>query len=151
MFSVIIAMLGAGLTGAPALANDRPSVGESVQTSLGDPVQVNEDWYEQYRDKYCIDRALYDALDHARREAKSTTGAPFGEQRIEYILKTGANRAGPIKEFRLVVDKGEPDALVSFCGEGVKKIGPTRFEMTMTDFTPDDDFAMLILKRLPKQ
>jgi Domain of unknown function (DUF4424) len=129
----------------------RPSVGESVQTSLGEPSQVNEDWYEEYRDKYCLDKAFYDAVDRARREAKSTFGAPFSEQRIEYILKTGANWAGPIKAFRLVVDKGEPDALVSFCGEGVRKIGPTRFEMRATDFTPDDDLAVLILKKLPKQ
>jgi hypothetical protein len=48
-----------------------------------------------------------------------------------------------------VVDKGAPDNLISFCGEGVKKIGPTQFEMRKTNFTPKGNFAALILKRMP--
>lgn len=43
------------------------------------------------------------------------------------ILVTGGNWKKPIGDFRLVVDKGKPATLVSFCGEGVRKIGPTRF------------------------
>ena len=129
----------------------QPSVGGSVQTALGEPSQVDEDWYEEYRDKYCIEQDFYDAVERARREANSTFGSPFSEQRIEYVLKTGANWAGPIKQFRLVVDKGDPDSLVSFCGDDVRKISQTEFEMKETDFTPDDDLAVLILKRLPQQ
>ena len=56
-------------------------------------------------------------------------GAPYSEQRIDYILKTGANWSGPIKDFRLVVDKGEPDSLVSFCGEDVERIEPDALQM----------------------
>jgi hypothetical protein len=128
----------------------KPSVGTSVQTALGSPDAAQEDWYEDYVEKYCLDKEFLTAVERARREAKSQFGAPYSEQRIEYILSTGANWAGPIKEFRLVVDKGDADSLVSFCGDDVKKISPTRFEMKMTDFTPDDDFAVLILKKLPK-
>ena len=40
-------------------------------------------------------------------------------------------RRSPIGRFRLVVDKGAPGNLVSFCGEGVRKISPTRFEMSV--------------------
>ncbi len=126
----------------------QPSVGETVQTSLGDPAAMQEDWFEEYRDKYCIDKDFLAALERARRAARSRNGAPFSEQRIEYILKTGANWSGPIRDFRLVVDKGDADSLVSFCGEDVKKIGPTRFEMRKINFTPDNDFAVLILKKL---
>jgi len=129
----------------------QPSVGGSVQTALGEPSMADEDWYEEYRDKYCIEQDFYDAIERARREANSAFASPFSEQRIEYILTTGANWSGPIKQFRLVVDKGDPDSLVSFCGEDVRKIGPTQFEMTKTDFTPDDELAVLILKRLPQQ
>jgi len=129
----------------------KPSVGASVQTALGSPTAAQEDWYEEYVQKYCLDKELLAAVERARREARGQYGAPYSEQRIEYILKTGGNWAGPIKEFRLVVDKGEADNLVSFCGEEVKKVGPTRFEIKKTDFTPDDDFAVLILKRMPKQ
>jgi uncharacterized protein DUF4424 len=128
----------------------KPSVGTSVQTALGSPDAAQEDWYEDYVEKYCLDKEFLTAVERARREAKSQFGAPYSEQRIEYILSTGANWAGPIKEFRLVVDKDDGDSLVSFCGDNVKKISPTRFEMKMADFTPEDDFAVLILKKLPK-
>jgi Domain of unknown function (DUF4424) len=128
----------------------KPSVGASVQTALGSPDAAQEDWYEDYLEKYCLDKEFLAVVERARREAKGQYGAPYSEQRIEYILSTGANWAGPIKEFRLVVDKGDADSLVSFCGDDVKKISPTRFEMKMTDFTPEDDFAVLILKKLPK-
>jgi uncharacterized protein DUF4424 len=128
----------------------KPSVGSSVQTALGSPDAAQDDWYEDYVEKYCLDKEFLTAVERARREAKGQFGAPYSEQRIEYILSTGANWAGPIKEFRLVVDKGDADSLISFCGDDVKKVSPIRFEMKMTDFTPDDDFAVLILKKLPK-
>jgi hypothetical protein len=75
-------------------------------------------------------------------------GAPFSEQRITYLLATEANRARPIKEFRLVVDKGDPANLVSFCGDGAKKIGPTQYELRRTDYRPTIDLHVLILKPL---
>jgi hypothetical protein len=127
----------------------QPSLGGTVQTSLGDPAEAKESWYAEYQQKYCIDKNFYAALDRARRAAKSPSGAPFREERIDYILKTGANWSGPIQDFRLTVDKGDADAMVSFCGEGVKKIGPTQMEMRATDYTPDGDFAVLILRKLP--
>jgi hypothetical protein len=129
----------------------QPSVGGSVQTSLASPPSMKEAWYQEYQRKYCIDKTLNDTLARARRDAKSEFGAPYSEERISYILKTGANWSGPIKDFRLVVDKGAADSLVSFCGEGVKKIGATQFEMRKTDFTPENDLSVLILKKLPKQ
>ena len=63
---------------------------------------------------------------------------------MSYILTTANNWATPIRDFRLVVDKGSPDALVSFCGTGVKKIGPTQFEMRATDFAPERELEILI-------
>jgi hypothetical protein len=129
----------------------KPSVGGSVQTMIGDPAAMKESWFGDYRRKYCIDKSFLDAASRARQQAKMQSGAPFSEERIEYILKTGANWAGPIRDFRLIVDKGEADSLVSFCGEGVKRISPTRFEMRATDFTPQRDLSILILKRLSKQ
>ncbi|MBN9000477.1 MAG: DUF4424 family protein, partial [Rhizobiales bacterium] len=35
----------------------------------------------------------------------------------------------------------------SFCGEGVKKTGPTTFELSADDFYPEDDLHLLILAR----
>lgn len=126
----------------------KPSVGATVQTMIGDPTVMKEGWFDNYRRKYCMDKSFVDAATRARVQAKMQSGAPFSEERIEYILKTGANWAGPIRDFRLTVDKGDATSLISFCGQGVKRISPTRFEMRATDFTPERDLSILILKRL---
>ena len=67
------------------------------------------------------------------------------------MLRTGANWSGPIKEFRLVVDKGDPDNLVSFCGDRPRRISPTQMEVKLTNYTPEGDLSVLILKKLPPQ
>src|SRR5690606_37887096 len=77
-----------------------------------------------YRDKYCID-ASFEAAARKKLAAIADSSNPYlNEQRVSYILTTANNWASPIRDFRLVVDKGSPDALVSFCGAGVKKISP---------------------------
>jgi hypothetical protein len=126
----------------------KPSVGGSVGTSLGQKASEKESWYQDYLRKYCIDASFLAAIERAKVAAKSDF-PPLQEQRIAYILRTGGNWAGPIKSFRLVVDKGAPDNIVSFCGQGVKKISPTQFEMTKTDFTPQADLDVLILSKQP--
>jgi nitrate reductase beta subunit len=127
----------------------KPSVGTTVQTALGAPDAAKEPWYDEYKDKYCFDYEFLAAVERARKAANGKFGGPFSEERIDYILKTGANWSGPIKDFRLVVDKGAPDNLVSFCGDDVRKIGETQFEMKKTDYTPDGNLSILILKKLP--
>jgi hypothetical protein len=127
----------------------RPSVGVSVQTSLGAPSAVKEAWYEEYKRKYCLDSDFFASVERLRKAAKSEFGPPYSEQRIDYILRTGANWSGPIGQFHLTVDKGEASSLVSFCGAGAKKTSDTKFEMSKTDFSPDGDLAVLILKKMP--
>lgn len=129
----------------------RPSVGESVMTGLGAPLSAREAWFAEYQRKYCLDRDFINTVTRAAKAASAHSGAPFGEERIDYILKTGANWSGPIGEFRLVVDKGAPGNLVSFCADGVKKISPTQFEWRKKNFRPDGNLSVLILKKLPAQ
>ncbi len=126
----------------------KPSVGESVGTGVGMKSNEQEDWYKDYLKKYCIDQALIDTIRRSMKAAKSDVPL-LQEQRISYILKTGGNWAGPIKSFRLVIDKGDADNLVSFCGNGVKKITPTEFEVRATDFMPTADLDVLILTKTP--
>lgn len=126
----------------------RPSVGETAGTSLGSPHSAKEPWLAHYTRKYCLEKDFMAAVGRSKKGPKGDHGAPFSEERIEYILKTGANWSGPIGEFRLVVDKGEPDNLVSFCGEGIKKISPTQFEMRKKDFRPEGNLSILILKKM---
>ena len=99
-----------------------------------------------YKTRYCTDSDFLAAVK--RQRAKKPTNL-IPESQLEYVLVTGANWAGPIKDFRLVVDKGEPDSLVSFCATGVKKIGPTQFEVRNKDYTPDRNLQVLIMRRLP--
>lgn len=119
----------------------RPIAGGSVMTSIHH-IPTNTDIREDYK-KYCVERSLIDAVN---RSIKPGEDYPrFGELNVEYILTTGANWASPIRRFRLVVDKGSPRNLVSFCGDGVTKISPTRFEITATDFVPKQNLEVLIL------
>jgi hypothetical protein len=102
--------------------------------------------YESYKRRYCID----DAFEKAVRKVEADSGqgyAPLTEQRIQYVLTTGGNWAlGTIGDFKLTIDKGDPKNIVSFCGDNVKKTGPTTFEMTAKDFYPEHDIDILVLK-----
>ena len=127
----------------------KPSVGQSSGTIVGMRPAGRNPLLADYEGKYCVDPGFLRAVTRAAKAAGDEHEPPFTEERIEYILKTGANWSGPIKDFRLVVDKGAPKNLVSFCSDGVKKIGPTRFEMRQQDYTPYGNFSVLILKRRP--
>ena len=52
----------------------------------------------------------------------------------------------------MVVDKGSSRNLVSFCGEGVRKTGPTTFEVRRRNYTPTRDLSVLIVTgvRIPR-
>jgi len=126
----------------------QPSIGASVQTSLGSPDEAKESWFDDYKSKYCLQSDFLAAVERERKAVNSKFGAPFAEERIDYILKTGANWSGPIKDFRLVVDKGAADNLISFCGDDVKPVGDTKLEMKKTDYAPEGNLSILILKKV---
>lgn len=123
----------------------RPSVGGTVAITFLEPDgKPREGTFQEYQKKYCIDDAFVKTAQRALGGAEEGT-SPYFENWISYVLTTGANWMGPIKKFTLTIDKGEPDNFVSFCGEGVKKAGPTTFEMTATDFYPEKDLDILLL------
>ncbi|MCW5717753.1 MAG: DUF4424 domain-containing protein [Bauldia sp.] len=96
-----------------------------------------------YRDRYCMDDAFIAA---ARRLMGPDANFPYlNEQRIEYILTTANTWASPIRDFTLTVDKGAPDALVSFCGEGVTRTSDTTFVDRETDYYPERELHVLIV------
>ena len=99
-----------------------------------------------YRETYCTDGPFTKSrpvpLPQGQR-AQRTVGA--FEEYLSYVITSGANWAGPIGTFRLVIDKGDT-TLVSFCGDGVRKIGPTTFEMIAKDYTPKRDIDVLFIK-----
>jgi Domain of unknown function (DUF4424) len=124
----------------------RPLAGGSVGGNF-DEVNRKEDWAKQHMARFCVDKTWLAAFDKKRRLLKGREKAQFySEVWLAYVLTSGANWKGPIKDFRLVVDKGKASSLVSFCGEGVKKISATQFEMRKTNFEPKEDLNVLILE-----
>ena len=74
------------------------------------------------------------------------TRHPVRERQIRYILTTANNWSGPIRKFRLSVVADSPDDIVLTCMPGLKRIGPSRYEMARSDFRPDRKLDLEILQ-----
>ena len=93
-------------------------------------------------DDYCMTDAERAGLRN--RLAESAHGAVAARQ-VRYVLTTGANWQGPIGQFRLLVDKQNAGDMVSLCFDGLSRIGPTLFEVTVPDFVPEQDLELLFI------
>jgi len=121
-----------------------PSVGGAVGLNFVEDGKIGGEMLPDYRSRYCMDESFEAAA--LKTVADAADGAlHYNENWINYILTTGGNWRGSIGKFKLTIDKGDPKALVSFCGENVRKTGPTTFEMTADDFYPQQDLEILIL------
>jgi hypothetical protein len=119
-----------------------PGVGGSVAVSLSFPDYRNSAEGRAEQRRYCTDRDFLATLDRwAGRERNDISAT---EQRLGYILTTGGNWRSPIGSFRLVVDKLNPRAVMSFCGQGVRRLSPTRFEIRHRNWRPTSDLHILI-------
>jgi hypothetical protein len=125
----------------------QPFVGGNVGYLVSGEGKFQEEILTQYKTRYCVDDEFLNAV----QRAKKAVGADnlVAETQLEYVLVTGANWAGPIQDFRLVIDKGKPSNLVSFCASGVKKIAPTQFEVHYKNYTPDRNLQVLIMQGQP--
>lgn len=128
-----------------------PGVGGTAGISFAGEEFKGDDWFDknqrEYRQKYCIDDSFMRLADKLQKDMSAGTGPYYTESWISYVLKTGANWAGPIGKLRITIDKGDKANFVSFCGNGVKKTGPTTFEMNAVDFMPEQDIHVLLLVR----
>jgi hypothetical protein len=122
----------------------RPGAGSSAGTPLAFPEFRRSADGRAEAAFYCADPAFLASLDRLTRAGGE--GTELADYRIGYILTTGGNWRSPIGDFRLVVDKGSPHNLVSFCGQGVRRISPTRFEERHTNWRPDRDLNILIVQ-----
>jgi hypothetical protein len=125
-----------------------PGIGGSVDSEIAFKQFRKTEDTKQAIAYYCMDRDFIAAVDK-RSSKNEQIGPEMPDTRIDYILTTGANWAHGIGDFRLVVDKGKPGNLVSFCADGVKKIGPTQFEVRHSSWRPTSDLHVLIIE--PKQ
>jgi hypothetical protein len=127
----------------------KPSVGTSSDTILRSALRRNRPLsseVERYRKDYCISDAFLAELDK-RAGDKAINAAMIQERRINYVLKTGANWAAPIGAFKLTIDPGAGDRLVSFCPGRLQPAAPNALEFTAKDFRPDADLKILIVGR----
>ncbi len=124
-----------------------PSVGGTVDVTFLEDGRAKGQRYNEYKAKYCMDGGFVRAVEAAVAKKRDVNPA-YTESWISYVLTTGGNWATNIEKFRLTIDKGSTMNLVSFCGTGVKKTGPTTFEMTAENFYPERDLDILILQPL---
>ncbi|MBV9884175.1 MAG: DUF4424 domain-containing protein [Sphingomonadaceae bacterium] len=122
----------------------RPGAGSSAGTPLA---------FRDYRNSadgraeaalYCADADFIASLDRLTRAGGEGTELP--DYRVDYILTTGGNWRSPIGDFRLVVDKGSPRNLLSFCETGVRRLSPTQFEVRHHNWRPTRDLHILIVQ-----
>lgn len=128
-----------------------PATGMSAGTSIESPwAQRDDPDYRAYLERFCVDDQFLAGV-RKRMKDENADSPPFWESRVAYILTTGGNWAKPIGHFRLVVDKGAAENLVSFCATGVRKISPTRFEVVRENWRPDRNLDILILHPTPQE
>jgi hypothetical protein len=122
-----------------------PGTGGSVDSEIAFKQFRHTSDTKQAIARYCMDTDFIAAVD--RRSGKNEQiGPEMPDKRVDYVLTTGANWRSPIGNFRLVVDKGKPGNLVSFCESGVKKIGPTQYEVRHSNWRPTRDLHVLIIE-----
>ena len=101
---------------------------------------------------YCIDAGTQKALGKllrpkAGKEFSGTGNALY----LNYILTTANTWNGPIGTFHLTIDKGAPHNVLSLCMDGIRKTGPTTFEVEKKNFSPTQDLRLLIVTELDGQ
>lgn len=103
--------------------------------------------------RFCVDQDFVRGYDRKRYLPNGKVNPLFFPvyNWIGYRLSPGANWKGPIGRFRLTVDKGTPDRLVSLCMDGLTKISPTRFEVVKTNFEPTRDLDVLFINLAPRE
>ncbi|MEW6531300.1 MAG: DUF4424 family protein [Thermodesulfobacteriota bacterium] len=96
---------------------------------------------EERRYEDCLDDMTKRGIENRVKQAvfRGAESVSVEYTTVEYILGTGRNWKGPIREFTLRLVKEDPDEFVSVCFRGKpKKIGPRVYEFHQKDFVPPD-------------
>lgn len=116
-----------------------------------DPKAPDNDYIAKIAKDYCIDAGTQKAIEKALVKSDAEDGPYWNGMAyyLDYVLKTARTWNGPIKNFKLTIDKGKADSVISLCIDGIKKTGPTTFVVEKKDFTPDRDISILIVPKTP--
>ncbi|MHB1117878.1 DUF4424 family protein [Sideroxydans sp.] len=95
--------------------------------------------------EFCIDKPTSRAL---AKRSPTNPDYPISHDEVEYILGTGRNWKGPIRNFKLQIHKSFPGQIVSLCFPGKpKRIDSTTIEFTQFNFVPQDEIAVTFIPR----
>lgn len=90
----------------------------------------------------CVD----DGTFRAAKKAEQQLGGSLRHDVVKYVLKTGANWSGPIKDFTLNLKKSAPTDVVSLCFDGkFKKTNPLLLSTHREYFVPNKDISVLFI------
>lgn len=118
-------------------ANSITHIKHQYSPLIGGSVAFSGDYESK---DYCMDSSFKAGLKKAQSENASYSA-------LGYILKTGANWAKPIQDFKLTVER-DMGELVSFCWKGkVQKMSPTQFYMVEKNFVPTQDLNIIFVRR----
>jgi Domain of unknown function (DUF4424) len=110
------------------------------------PGSESDEYSSETAKTYCIDAGTSKAISAAiKLEEQGETNYVGSASYPEYVLRTANSWAGPIGKFKLTLDKGRPENVISLCADGVKKTGPTTFVVEKTDYVPEKDLQILIV------
>jgi hypothetical protein len=110
----------------------------------GSEVAVEDFQRPRFTKGWCPDQTLASALKKLPRYEEG--GTHVAASWLEYVLKTGANWAGPISRLRLEIQKGDAD-FISLCpipGLSLRKEGRS-FVAEAQDFTPQADLKVMFI------
>jgi hypothetical protein len=82
------------------------------------------------RSPYCLDPAA------RARVAALDPEMPIWVGHVDYILTTARSWAGPIGDFELIADSGDPEVVATACIDGARRVSARRVEARLADFTP---------------
>lgn len=96
---------------------------------------------ESYAKDTCIEPGTKTSMQ--RREGQS--GLAWAN--LRYVLTTGKNWNGPIKDFQLTIRKQAASDILSLCFDGeLKKVDPLTFQFTQANFVPMRDLNILFVR-----
>ncbi len=115
-----------------------------------DPKSEEGEYAASLVKQYCIDDGTQRAIKKALRPSDGGyyNGMAYY---LDYVLKTARTWNGPIGEFKLTIDKGAADSVISLCIDGIKKTGPTTFVVEKKNFTPEKDISILLIPKTPAE
>jgi len=128
----------------------KPIAGAFHLSFMADPAAAQDiDGFDSWlRKNHCVGDEMFAALRALPQEERYSNFA----REVGYVLKTGANWAGPIGAFHLTIDTGAPDAFFSTCWpHGLEEAGPGRLAFSAEDFTPRHDLIFMTYSPLDEQ